>query len=601
MVKVSKLSQYFQKLEGTSSLLEMTATLADLFGSADPSELKMVSYLCLGRLAPLYRSVEFGIANKLMLQILVYAFGAGKEEVEHLFEKYGDLGSAAEELSKSAGGKLSDITVTEVFNRLLEIAGEAGGGSQERKITKFGDLLRSLDPLSVRYITRIPLGKLRLGFGEKTLIDALSWMAVGDKSLRDKIEKVYFIYPDIGEIAERFKKGGLKAISGIRMQVGIPVQAALCQREKTAEAIMARMGGRAAAEYKLDGTRVQLHLDRNQKPEEENNQPPLGLKGYTPPHFLIKTFTRNLEETTPMFPEIIAAAAEQLKATAVILDGEAIGYDPSTGKFLPFQITVQRKRKYGVGEKASEVPLKYFVFDILYLDGKSLLSTPFRERRRILTRVLKRGEVINLTPQQVIDSPEELRHLLEVVIDKGLEGLVVKELNSSYEAGARGYSWIKFKREASSELSDTLDVVVLGYYLGQGKRADFGIGAFLVGVLNEETENFETIAKVGTGLTDEQWREMKRRCDELKVAKKPRNVVASKDLEPDVWISPEMVVEILADEITRSPVHTAGAHAEEPGLALRFPRLIRWRDDKQAEDVTTVKEIERLYQLQFES
>lgn len=623
-MRFSKFAKYLQKLEETSSMLEMTEILANLFRKARSNEVRKVVYLSLGRLAPLYQSVEFGIADKVMTQVLARAFEVERSWVEDLFKAKGDLGLVAEELGSKLKVKSSKLSVAEVYRWLYEIAEESGEGSQERKISKFSELLKSLEPLSSKYVTRIPLGKLRLGFAGKTLIDALSWMKTGDKSLKKEIEKVYFVHPDIGEITEKFKKGGLEALAEIEMEVGVPVQAARCQREKTAEKIMERMGGKAAAEYKLDGTRVQLHMDRSQpataagetRPRETS---PAGKtfevgsaetsevkeageveKLFEKPDFLIKTFTRNLEETTQMFPDIIEAAAKQVKARSCILDGEAIAFDSNTGQFLPFQITVQRKRKYGIKEKAAEVPLKFFVFDVLYLDGRNLLSEPFSRRREILSKVIKEGETIALTPQEIVKNAEGLVALLGKAVAKGLEGLVVKDLDAEYEAGARGYSWIKFKREEKGELTDTIDCVVLGYNAGQGKRADFGIGAFLVGVYNEEEDRFETIAKIGTGLTDEQWREMKERCDAIKISKKPKEVELSKELIPDVWVAPKMVVEILADEITESPVHTAGATEKEPGYALRFPRLVRWRDDKSAQEATAVKEIKKMYRLQFQ-
>ncbi|MFW6143886.1 MAG: ATP-dependent DNA ligase, partial [Patescibacteria group bacterium] len=431
----------------------------------------------------------------------------------------------------------------------------------------------------------------RLGVAEKTLLAARSWMEKEDKSWLGDLEKTYFVHPDVGKIITKFKEGSVEALSDLEMEIGIPVRLALCQREEKTEKIVKRMEGKAAAEYKLDGTRLQLHLDKGKEPRSVKDAQRREID------FFVATYTRNLEETTTMFPDIVQGVIEQLDVQSAILDGEVIGYDPETEEFLPFQVTAQRKRKYGVAEKAEDVPLKFFVFDLLYLDGENLLSKPLSERRALLESVIRKGEKIIPIEQKIVKSADQLANTFDDAVNKGLEGLVVKDLDACYQAGSRGYSWIKYKHQ-EGELSDTLDCVVLGYYAGQGKRAELGIGAFLVGVYKQERNRFETVAKIGTGLTDEQWEEMRRRCDDLTVEKQPANVFLQSDLYPDTWVRPEMVVEIFADEITQSPVHTAGAGETGAGYALRFPRLISWRDDKNAQDATTADEIIDLYEMQ---
>jgi len=590
-MKFQKLAEYFSKLEATTSRLEITTILADLLKEASAEEVAKICYLSLGQLAPLYAGVEFNLAEKLMIKVLAKAFGGKEEKIRQEFKASGDLGETAYKLKiQNPKSKIQNpkLTVGEVYERLLEIAREGGEGSVERKVEKMAALINELDPLSAKYVVRIPLGRLRLGFSELTILDALSWMLVGNKSKREEIEAAYNVRADVGEIAKQFKILNLKfKIEGVKPQVGIPIMPALCQRLPTPEEMIEKMG-LVAAEPKFDGTRLQVHYRRS--------SPDVSIENHS---WSVRIFTRNLENVTAMFPDIVEGVKKEVGAKEVILDGEAIGFDPKTGKFLPFQETIKRKRKYEIDQKAKEIPLKYFVFDILYKDGKSLLNLPLEKRRKILEETLfPKNERIVLTPQIITQSAEELRRFYEEQVAKGLEGTVVKKWQAAYEPGRRGYTWVKFKAEKKGKrggrLADTLDCVVMGYYKGKGKRAAFGIGAFLVGVReSENSDRFLTISKIGTGLTDEQWRELKFKIENLKLKteEKPKQYLVDKNLTPDVWAAPGLVVEIEADNITVSPVHTAG-------LALRFPRLLRFREDKSPTEVTTLVEAKRLYRMQ---
>jgi len=611
-----KFANFLAQLEKTSSRLKITEILADLLKQADFKEIDKICYLSLGQLAPLYAGIEFNLAEKMMIKVLAQAFGAREEQVQKEYKKVGDLGETAYKL-KIPNSKFqipnklqiqnSKLTVNQVYERLLEIAKEGGEGSVERKINKMVTLINELDPLSSKYVVRIPLGRLRLGFSELTILDALSWMLVGDKSVREKIEQAFNVRADIGQIAKELKVQSSKLkvekiieeLVKIKPQLGVPIMPALCQRLPTAEEMIKKMTsdtvrGKAlvAAEPKFDGTRLQIHFSRAKKWETKEEQ--LGFDFQ--PKVFVQTFTRNLENTTNMFPDLVRVAPEEIEAKEVILDSEAIGYDPKTGKFLPFQETIKRKRKYEVGTMAQKIPLKFFCFDILFKDGQNLLNVPFEQRRKILEKVLPpSNKTIVLTPQILTQSTDQLRKYHDEQKAKGLEGIVVKKWQAPYDPGRRGYTWVKFKEEETKKgggLADTLDCVVMGYYKGRGKRAGFGIGAFLVGIReNENSDTFLTISKIGTGLSDEQWKELKVESEKLKVKSKPKQYKVNKNLEADVWCEPKIVVEIQADNITVSPVHTAG-------LALRFPRLVRFRHDKSAEETTTLAEIRKLYQLQ---
>ena len=367
---------------------------------------------------------------------------------------------------------------------------------------------------------------------------------------------------------------GLSGVEKLEVRVGNPIRSELCERLPTPEKIIEKMT-EVDVQYKYDGFRVQIHKNGDE----------------------IRMFSRNLEEMTHMFPELTEAAKRQIKAKTVILDSEALAYSPDSEEFLPFQETTKRRRKHGIEELAKTLPLKAFVFDILYKDGKQLLDEPLSKRIEILKETITQDDVLIRTKNQTIKDPKTLGLILEDAISKGLEGLVVKRLESPYEAGGRNFNWVKLKRHSSGELNDTIDCVLLGYISGKGKRTAFGAGALLVGVYDKKTDEFVTVSKIGTGLTDEEWREIHKRADRISVETKPARVKSS--IVPSVWIKPEIVIEVLADEITRSPIHTAGKTQEEPGYALRFPRLVSFRgSDKKAEDATSVEELVQMYSQQ---
>jgi len=569
-----KLALYLEKLEATSSRLKITAILSTILKEATAEEVDKLCYLILGYLAPPYQGIEFSLAEKMMVRAVSRAFKREEKEMMKLYKERGDLGLVTEEISRSCPDffKKSFLSVSQVYERLLEIAQEGGEGSQERKISKMAALIAAVDPLSGRFLVRIPLGRLRLGFSEITLLDALSWMISGDKRHRSQIEEAYNVRADIGFIARVIKEKGLSALKKVTLSLGTPIMPALCQRLPTPEEMIKKMcsgsDDMVAVEPKYDGSRLEVHFRRRPA--------------------LAAMFTRNLENVAPMFPDIARALPQEVKATSIVFDGEVVGYDPQTGRLLSFQKTIKRKRKHGVKETLLTIPLRYYCFDVLYYNGQALINRPFSFRRQILEKVLSpKNKTVLLSPQMVTRDPEEIRKYHDEQIKKGLEGVVVKKWQAYYDVGKRGFTWVKFKEEGGrGRLSDSVDGVVMGYYRGRGRRASLGIGAFLLGIRGKGGE-FLTVSKIGTGLTDEQWRQMKRYIDDKKISRKPAAYRVNKNLFPDVWCSPSIVVEIEADNITRSPVHTAG-------LALRFPRLIRFRHDKSAEEATTIEELKKL-------
>lgn len=574
----SYVSSIFSQIEATSGRLEMTHLLAHLLKKASAQEAAIICNISLGQLNAPHVGTQFNIAEKNMIKAIAELLDMPVATITEQAKELGDLGLVIE---KDSWDSHKALSITQVFEELEAIEKIEGTGSQEEKISLLSALLKKLDPTSAKYVVRIVLGKLRLGFSDMTIIDALSWMEAGDKSLKNILEDAYNICADIGMIAQTLKEGGIEAIEHMRIHVGIPIRPAAAERLPTAKDIVEKIG-HCIAQPKLDGFRLQIHVDK------------VGPKPKV--HF----YSRNLQDMSFMFPDI-KEAVEALRVKELICEGEAIVFDPNTGNFLPFQETVKRKRKHGIEQAMTDLPLKVFVFDLLYLDGKEYMSKTHEERRDVLRAVFQsfKDAKVQVIEEKEIFTAKQLEDYFNQNISAGLEGLVVKKIDSVYQPGKRNFNWIKLKRQEAGQLEDTIDCVVLGYYTGEGKRSSFGIGAFLVGVYNKAEDRFETVAKIGTGLKDQDWIEMKKKIDAMAVASKPKNVVCDKNLEPDVWCSPEMVVLIRADEITMSPVHSAGKTADSLGYALRFPRFMGYRPDKSADEATTIKEVKRLFDDQF--
>ncbi|HSD98735.1 MAG TPA: ATP-dependent DNA ligase [Patescibacteria group bacterium] len=579
------LSEYFEKLEKTSSRLSLISILAELFKEVDsPDEIEKICYLVQGRIAPFFEATEIGMADKTVAESIARAYGSSKEEVLKHYAKKGDMGVVAQEFSKEQRAKSKELSVDEVFAVLTKIARTSGEGTVEKKLTMFADLLKKVDSLSSKFLVRIPLSNLRLGIGDPTVLDALSTVKLGDKKQRHYLEDAYNRTSDLGLIAKTLwsvknPMHAVAAVEKLEVVVGKPIRSELCERLPSPEKTIEKMGT-VDSQFKYDGFRVQIH-----KNGEE-----------------ISLFSRNLENMTHMFPELIEGAKRQIKAHSAIVDSEALAYNPESEEFLPFQETTKRRRKHNIAETMAKLPLKAFVFDILYKNGKALIDEPLEKRLEILKETVENDDTLFVAKTSKINDAKALGLMLDDAISKGLEGIVVKKLNSPYIAGARNFNWVKLKRNQSGELKDTVDCVILGYIFGKGKRTAFGAGALLVGVYDKKQDIFVTVTKIGTGLTDEEWKSIKQRTKGLEVDHKPARVESL--ITPSVWVKPEIVIEVLADEITRSPIHTAGAVLKEgkvvePGYALRFPRLVNFRDkDKKAEDATDTKELIEMYQEQ---
>lgn len=573
-MKFSTLVDYLAQLEATSKRLEMTRILGDLFKTAEPEDMSAIVYLTQERLAPAYEAIEFNMGEALIAQAVAQATGTPLADVKKLYKEMGDYGNVAEQLSKAKSKKLQ---VNDVFTRLRGIATASGEGSVEKRVTLLANLLKESSPREARYLLRIPSGRLRLGVGDVTVLDGLSWSVSGDKSHRPDLERAYNITSDLGLVATTFKQDGAAGLKKLRITLGKPIRMELAERAKSSQEIIDRMA-ECALEPKVDGFRVQAHKDGNK----------------------VRLFSRNLEETTNMFPDVADAVRTQIQAKKAILEGEAIAYDPETGDFRPFQETSQRRRKHDIDEMKQSLPLKLLAFDVLYIDGKDVTDVPYKERHERLGKLIQAGDGIQLIEQIYVKEPQAVDDFFMAKVEAGLEGIMAKRPDSKYVAGARNFNWMKFKRAYQGHLRDTVDVIVVGYLRGRGQRARFGIGALLCAIYDKKNDRFRTVGKVGSGLTDAGWAAMREKLDTIALPHVHARVDST--MIPDVWVEPKYVLEVQADELTRSPIHTAGSYDDEPGYALRFPRVVNPdRVDKSPEDATSEQEILEMFKKQTKS
>ncbi|MGC8651963.1 MAG: ATP-dependent DNA ligase [Candidatus Micrarchaeia archaeon] len=580
----SELAGYYDRLEVVSSRLKMIEILTETFKKAGNDEVGYIIHITQGVLAPPFEGVEFGVADKLVEEAIAIATGYTKDEVEKSYKKSGDLGIVAKELKESTrlkSLKSSHYTVEEVYTKMRAIASAGGAGSKAQKIKMLADIIANSSPAEVKYLVRYPLGELRMGVGDATILEALSLAYTGTREFKGQLERAYNICSDLSYVGVTIAKKGKEAITGFKVTLFKPIRPALAERLPTASEILEKMNGKAAVEQKYDGFRLQVHKDGDS----------------------IQLYSRRLENTTGMFPDIIKAVREEVPAKKIIFEGEAIAYNEVTGELFPFQETIQRKRKHGIEQKAEELPLHLFAFDIMYYEGKDYLNEPYEKRRELLEHLLEKSTIIRPTTRIITSSPKELEEFFEKSIENGLEGIVAKDLNAKYIAGARKFSWIKMKRSYKGELTDTLDLAIVGYFLGRGSRAEFAFGGLLCAAYNKKRDMFETITKLGTGFTEAQMTELKETLDKIKLKSKPARVDSL--ITPDFWVTPRYVVVVKADEITKSPTHTCGREklpdGTEAGYALRFPRLVgeeAIRKDKGPEDATTTEEVIEMFKQQ---
>ena len=570
----------FEQMEQTSSRLALTEYLVALLKKTPPAIIDKVTYLIQGKLYPDYEGIELGVAEKMVVRAIASSSGKDQSQIERIYQKTGDLGDAAGEAMKSKSQSTlfsESMTVERVYSTFDRVARTAGPGSQETKLRLISSLLNDATAAEGRYIIKFIMGQLRLGIADYTVLDALAVAFTGDKKNRHVLENAYNVSSDLGTVAKLLATKGLEAVRSIKITLFKPIRPMLAERIRSSEEALERMEGKAAVEYKLDGERVQLHKGKNR----------------------VELFSRRLEKITSHYPDV-ASAVKSIKPE-VILEGEVVAINAQTEEYLPFQELMHRRRKYDVEEAMENYPVVMNFFDVLYAAGKSKTDLTYVERRKLLKKIIDgvKDNKVRLIEQTIATKPEEVDRFMATAIENGCEGVMIKQMSSTYRAGAREYAWVKLKREYRSELADTLDLVIVGALHGRGRRAG-KYGALLLAAYDEKADMFQSVSKVGTGFTDVHLEQFYKELEQHVISQRHARVETGMDM--DVWFEPKIVIEVIASEITLSPSHTAGLNAVRPGygLALRFPKFTgKIRDDKKPEDATSTEEILTMYKRQL--
>ena len=573
----SEIAGVFDRLERTSSRLEMTSIFSEFFKTLDPCSLRKIVYLSQGKLHPDFCGAELGMADRLVLRSVAFISGMPESKIDELWKKEGDPGTIAEALFKNrkqASLFSEPLTLDKVLKNLTLIENAEGKDSQDKKMKYLSNLLMDSGPTEARYLCRIVTGRMRIGAGSMTMLDALA-EAFGKKEDRPEIERAFNITCDLGLVAETLAAGGIESIRMMSVAVGNPIKVMLAERLPSMSLILDRMGGRCAMEFKYDGIRIQAHIGRDS----------------------VKLYSRRLEDLTSNFPDIAAELRKRCKAGEAIVEGECVAVDPEGG-MLPFQNVTHRRKKHGMDKAVEDYPVRMFMFDILLADGEDMTLRPFEDRRSKLSETFDLSEKVQFTTLEVVGSPEEGEDFFNRALGKKCEGIMAKSLSSEYRAGSRGFFWIKYKKDYEEALTDSFDLAVVGAFYGRGKRAG-KYGALLMAVFDEESGRYCTVCKLGTGFDDAFLAELPEMLDGYLSETRPRTVDA--EMVPDVWFLPTVVLEVVAAEISLSPIHTAakGIVKEDAGLGLRFPRFTgRVRDDKGPEECMTMNEVLSMYEMQ---
>ncbi len=570
---------FYERLEATTKRLEMTDILAELLSRTPPESIDKVVYMTLGEIYPAYRGLELGVAEKLALRVVKQVAGVSEKEVEEAYSRHGDVGNAAMVLLRRKPQMTlftQELTVQDVYAALEKIARVTGSGAMEMKMTILAGLLAQASPVEAKHILRIVTGTMRLGVADMTILDALAKAFGGEREI---YERAYNLSSDIGLVALTAAKEGPEGVKRFSVRTGIPVRCMLAERLASAEEILEKIGGRGFAEYKYDGERMQIHKSGD----------------------VVEIFSRRQENITSQYPDVVDMVRKGVLSREAILECEAVPVDPETGETLPFQELMHRKRKKEIEKAAEEYPVNLYFFDLLYVDGEDLTTKPLPIRRKKLEGIIVESERMRLSTGKMVETPEEIEKFFAEAVEAGCEGLMIKSVDedSVYRAGARGWQWIKLKRDYRSEMIDTVDLVVVGAFHGRGRRKG-RYGALLMAVYNPEKDVFQTVCKVGSGFKDVDLEMLTERVNRLRLDAKHPRVEAL--MEPDVWVQPSLVLEIIGAEVTLSPVHTCAWDVVKQGygLGIRFPRFTgRVRDDKKPEDATTDSEIVEMYRSQL--
>src|SRR3989338_5702704 len=576
-MRFSYLSGVLEQLEKVTSGNKMREILSGLLKKNTKENIEAVSYLVLGLIDAEYKDVQTGMADKMVLRAIAVSAGINIEEAGRAFKQKGDIGLVAEKFRTKGDPredfiiKGNELSVNDVLAGLRKIASTSGKGSQEKKINILASLLRYSSPKEAKYICRICLGTLRLGVAEMTVLDALSIAFSGTKKLRPELEKAYNNSTDIGFVAKTLATKGINEIRKVEVSIGKPIKMMLAQRVKKISEILDRHR-ETAAEEKYDGERMQIHKNGNN----------------------IIIYSRRLENITHQYPDVVGLAKKQIKARQCIVEGECVAVDEK-GNIQHFQLLMQRKRKHGIAEYVKKVPVAVYLFDLLYLNEKSYLNADYVKRTSALKNIVKETKGFGLARKIITSDADKIEGFFLKALERGCEGIIAKSISKEavYKAGARAWLWIKWKKEYSEKLRDTFDLVVVGAYFGRGKRSGV-YGALLCAAYNDKKDLFETLCRLGIGFTDNELAEMPKMFAKFKITKKHPRI--DTEMKADVWFEPKVVIEVLGAELTLSPIHScAKDFLKGKGLALRFPRLVKFRNDKSAEQATTSKEVQDIY------
>ncbi|MFX0107029.1 MAG: ATP-dependent DNA ligase [Candidatus Hodarchaeota archaeon] len=575
------LTETYEEIESTAGSLEKTRILSEIFKKAEVDEIAFVVALTMAKLHPDWTGEpEIGIAEKMAIQVISTAASVDEKVAKAKLRKTGDIGIVAEKLLQgSAQSTLfaEELTVEHVYMTLDAVSKISGKGSSKDKIARLVGLLADASPLEAKYILRTITGQLRFGIGYMGIMDALALAYTGSRDARIDIENAFNVCSDLAEIASVLASRGISAVRKTKARVGTPIRMMAAKKLSDAAEILEKAGPEVLVEYKYDGERVQVHK------QGEN----------------IILFSRRQEQITNQYPDVVELVKSHVKVGSCILEGECVAIDLETGKTRPFQELMRRRRKTDIDLMQEEVPVAVFFFDILFHEGKDVTGLPMNKRRKLLEKTVDKSERVALTVGEFTSDPERLDSIFAQAIDTGYEGVIAKAIhgNSSYQAGARSWLWIKLKASYKDGMSDSVDLVVVGAIHGRGKRTGF-YGAILASVYDDVSDTFPTVCKIGTGFTDEMLGEFKERLDKHRLEIKNPKVIS--DIEADVWFEPVEVIEVLGDEITISPTHPAAReYIKEGGLAIRFPRFTgRWREDKDATQATLATDLVELFERQ---
>jgi DNA ligase-1 len=581
-LRYSSIAEAYEKIEATTKRLEMTDYLVEILKETPTELIDKVVYLTQGKLYPDFVGIEIGVAEKLAVRAVARAAGHRERDIVEDMQKTGDLGETTQKFMEKKTQSTffsTPLTVQRVYETLDKMANSTGSGSVDLKLALLAGLLSDASPSEAKYIVRTVTGSLRLGIADMTVLDALAVAFGGGKETRDQLERAYNISSDLGKVAKLVAEKGIDGIKEFKVMTGEPIRPMLAERLSSSTEILEKLGGKCIAEYKYDGERIQAH--------KKNDE--------------VILFSRRLENITEQYPDGVEYVRKHVKAKEAIVEAEAVAVDPETGEMKPFQELMHRRRKYGIKEAMEEHPITLFMFDVLYVNGKDLTLEPYTVRHRHLENVIEQTDNVKVAESIIAENPEQLELFFEKTVESGSEGIMCKSVkeDSVYQAGSRGWNWIKFKRDYRSEMTDTVDLVVVGAFHGRGKRAGT-YGAFLLAAYDPDEDVFETVTKVGTGFTDADLEKLPKLLNEHKISHKHPRVNST--LEMDVWFEPAVVIETRGAEITLSPIHTCAMNVirEASGLAIRFPRFTgKYRVDKSAEDATTTKEIVEMYRSQL--